>query len=247
MISPLTSAPPDLGSDPASGRRRLLRFDRVERATHWCTALLFAILMLTALPLYFVQVESLVGRRELVAQIHTWAGVALPVPLLLSLAGPWGAGLRRDIRRVNLWRADEVRWLRTLGRQGIARPDKFNPGQKLNTLFTAGAIVVMVATGSILKWYRFFPLDWRTGATFVHDVLALGIFLVVAGHVLFALTHPGALRSMFRGWVTEAWARRHAAGWLAESEAGWLAEDEAGWLAENATPATDDPVPDALP
>ena len=69
----------------------------------------------------------------------------------------------------------------------------------------------------------------------------------IAGHVLFALTHPGALRSMFRGWVTEAWARRHAAGWLAESEAGWLAEDEAGWLAENATPATDDPVPDALP
>lgn len=174
--------------------------------------------MATALPLYFVQVESFVGRRELVAEIHTWAGVALPVPLIVSLVGPWGAQLRRDIRRVNLWTASEVRWLRSLGQRELPRPDKFNPGQKLNALFTVGAIVVMLATGSILKWYRFFPLEWRTGATFVHDVLALGIFLVVTGHVAFALTHRDALRSMFRGWVTEAWARGHASGWLEEEQ-----------------------------
>src|SRR5208282_6512954 len=101
----------------------------------------------------------------------------------------------------------------------IPEPDKFNPGQKLNALFTAGAIVVMLGTGSILKWYRFFPLDWRTGATFVHDVLALLIFIVVFGHIAFALTHRDALRSIFRGWVTESWARRHASGWLKEEEA----------------------------
>ncbi len=194
----------------------MLRFDRAERAAHWGTASLFAVLMLTALPLYFVQVESFVGRRELMAQIHTWAGVALPFPLLISLAGPWGAMLRRDIRRVNLWTSGEVRWLRSLGRRNLPQTDKFNPGQKLNALFTAGAIVVMLATGSILKWYRFFPLDWRTGATFVHDVLALAIFVVVTGHVAFALTHRDALRSIVRGWITEGWARRHASGWLTE-------------------------------
>ena len=197
-------------------RPRLLRFDHAERATHWATATLFFILMATALPLYFVQVESLVGRRALIAEIHTWAGVALPVPLIVSLLGPWGSRLRRDIRRVNLWTAGELRWLRSLGRERIDAPDKFNPGQKLNALFTGGAIVVMLATGSILKWYRFFPLDWRTGATFVHDVLALSVFLVVTGHIAFALTHPGALRSMFTGWVTEPWAERHASGWLDE-------------------------------
>jgi formate dehydrogenase subunit gamma len=196
----------------------VLRFDGVERICHWATAALFAILMATALPLYFVQIESLVGRRALLADIHTWAGVALPVPLILSLAGPWGTRLRRDLRRVNLWTTAELRWLRTLGRQHLDAPDKFNPGQKLNALFTGGAIVVMLGTGSILKWYRFFPLDWRTGATFVHDVLALGIFLVVTGHVAFALTHPEALRSMLSGSVSRAWARRHASGWLAEEQ-----------------------------
>jgi formate dehydrogenase subunit gamma len=204
---------------PLIGSRRILRFDRVERAAHWANAVLFGILMATALPLYFVQIDQFVGRRVLVENIHTWSGVALPVPLIISLAGPWGERLRRDVRRFNLWTASELRWLWSLGRRQIDEPDKFNPGQKLNALFTAGAIVVMLGTGSILKWYRFFPLDWRTGATFVHDVLALAIFIVVFGHIMFALTHRDALRSIVKGWVTESWARRHASGWLQQEEA----------------------------
>jgi formate dehydrogenase subunit gamma len=199
--------------------RRILRFDRVERAAHWANALLFGILMATALPLYFVQVESFVGRRALVAEIHTWAGVALPIPLIICLAGPWGKQLRRDVRRFSLWTTAEIRWVRSLGRQRLTHPDKFNPGQKLNALFTAGAIVVMLGTGSILKWTRFFPLSWRTGATFVHDVLATAVFVVVFGHIAFAVTHRDALRSMFKGWVTESWAKRHASAWLKEQQA----------------------------
>jgi formate dehydrogenase subunit gamma len=198
--------------------RRVLRFDRVERAAHWANAVLFAILMATALPLYFGQVEAIVGRRALVAEIHLWCGVALPVPLIISLAGPWGARLRRDMRRINVWTTEEIRWLWSLGRQPLRAPDKFNPGQKLNAIFTAGAIVVMLATGSILKWFRFFPLSWRTGATFVHDVFAAAVFLVVFGHIAFALTHRDALRSMFKGWVTESWAKRHATAWLNEEQ-----------------------------
>ena len=92
------------------GSRHVLRFDRVERAAHWANALLFGILMATALPLYFVQVETIVGRRALIAEIHTWCGVALPVPLIISLAGPWGARLRSDVRSFNLWTRSEIRW-----------------------------------------------------------------------------------------------------------------------------------------
>ena len=195
---------------------RVVRFDRTQRSVHWATAVLFGILMATALPLYFASIGSLVGRRELVAQIHLWAGVALPVPLVVALIGPWGARLRRDIRRFNVWTTDEIRWLRTLGRAGGPVVDKFNPGQKLNAIFVASAIVVMLATGCVLKWFRFFPLDWRTGATLVHDVFALAVFVVVFGHVVLALTHRDALRSIFRGWVSRGWARRHAPQWLEE-------------------------------
>lgn len=194
---------------------RILRFDRVQRSAHWANALLFGILMATALPLYFGSLADIVGRRHLIAQIHLWAGIALPIPMVVSLIGPWGARMRRDARRINRWSREEIRWLRSLGRTSTEL-DKFNPGQKLNAIFTAGVIVVMLATGSMLQWFRFFPVTWRTGATFVHDVFAFAIFFVVFGHLAFALTHPQSMRSMIKGWVTENWAARHAAAWLKE-------------------------------
>jgi formate dehydrogenase subunit gamma len=195
---------------------RVLRFDRVQRTAHWANATLFGILMLTALPLYFASLSDVVGRRALVANIHVWSGIALPVPVVISLLGPWGATMRRDIRRINVWTSDEVKWLRQLGRNAPRVVDKFNPGQKLNAIFVGGSILVMLGTGFVLKWFGFFPVSWRTGATFVHDVLALAIFVVVIGHILFALTHPESFRSMLKGWVSEAWAARNAPGWLKE-------------------------------
>ena len=192
---------------------RIVRFDAVQRAAHWANAVLFGILMATALPAVLrIALPTLIGRRALVEEIHLWAGIALPVPLLVTILGPWGAQFRRDLRRINVWTRDEVTWLKALGRKAPQVVDKFNPGQKLNAIFIGAAIVVMLATGAMLKWFRFFPVDWRTGATFVHDVFAFAIFFVVAGHVLFALAHPEALRSMIKGWVTKAWAARTRAG-----------------------------------
>jgi formate dehydrogenase subunit gamma len=204
---------------------RILRFDRVQRTAHWANALLFGILMLTALLLYFPGLSGIVGRRALVVNIHVWTGIALPVPLLISLLGPWGARMRRDLRRVNKWTRDEIAWLWALGRRAPRVVDKFNPGQKLNSLFVGGSIVVMLATGIVLKWFQFFPVSWRMGATFVHDVLAFAIFVVVIGHIIFALAHPESMRSMVKGWVTEGWAARHAPAWLRE-ETGEMEEDQ---------------------
>jgi formate dehydrogenase gamma subunit len=202
----------------------LVRFDRIQRTAHWVNAFLFGILMLTALPLYFSSISDAIGRRALVADIHLWTGVALPVPLIISLLGPWGVQFRRDVRRINQWTRDEIVWLKELGHRAPPVVDKFNPGQKLNAIFTGGAIVVMLATGFMLKWFRFFPVSWRTGATFVHDVFAFAIFAVVVGHIIFALTHWDSLRSMIKGWVSEAWAARHASAWLAEEKARVEAE-----------------------
>ena len=68
----------------------------------------------------------------------------------------------------------------------------------------------------MLQWFRFFPVSWRTGATFVHDCFAFAIFLVVFGHIAFAISHRDALRSMVKGWVTEKWAASHAEAWWRE-------------------------------
>jgi len=195
---------------------RLARFDRAERALHWANAVLFGLLLGTAALLYVGQLAALVGRRELVRQVHVVSGLLLPVPLILALVGPWRRGLMADLRAFNRFDGDDIRWLRTRGRDRTVRLHKFNPGQKLNAAFVAGSIGVMLATGSIMFWFGPFPLAWRTGATFVHDWTAIAIGLVVAGHIWMAVGDSDSLRAMVRGWVPAWWAQTHRPRWYTE-------------------------------
>jgi formate dehydrogenase subunit gamma len=197
---------------------RLLRFDGVQRTAHWVNAVLFGIVMFTAIPLYFGSFFGVTFPRHVIEEIHLWSGLMLPVPILISLLGPWGRQMREDVHRFSYWTRSELRWLTSLGRSGLVA-DKFNPGQKANALFVGSSIVVMWATGFILQWFRFFPVSWRTGATTTHDLFAFALFAVVGGHVLMAVTHPESLGSMLDGTISERWAERHAKAWLDEKRA----------------------------
>jgi formate dehydrogenase subunit gamma len=202
-------------SRPAE-RQRLVRFDAGERVLHWVNAALFLTVMSTAAVLYVGPLSAAVGRRELIRQIHVWCGIALPVPVLITLAGRWGRGFRADVSRLNRWTKDDRRWFRTLGRDPYVQLGKFNPGQKLNAAFLAGALVVMIGSGSIMRFFEPFPDAWRTGATSVHDWFALGIGLSVLGHIAIALRDPIAMRAMRSGLVPESWARKRRPRWYEE-------------------------------
>jgi formate dehydrogenase subunit gamma len=227
----------------------LLRFDRVERTAHWANAVLFFVLIGTGAILYIGQLSVLVGRRVLIVDIHVYSGLALPVPVLVSLAGSWGKGLREDLSRFNRWTADDVRWLRMAvkarpvreaGRDQLAL-GKFNSGQKLNAVFVGAVIVVMLATGVVMHWFSPWPLSWRTGATFVHEWLALAVLVVVSGHILYALRDPAALRSMVKGTISRRWALRNAPAWVDELDAQALAAKSAQ-KAKTAAASRDAPV-----
>ncbi|MGH9121583.1 MAG: cytochrome b/b6 domain-containing protein [Acidimicrobiales bacterium] len=216
---PSTSPPAETKASPP-----LSRFDGLERAVHWINAGLFLILILTGAALYFEPLMALVGRRALMERIHIDAGLALPVPIVFALAGSWGKRMRADLRRFNRWTEDDGMWLRVTFRgraeRAAARVNlkegKFNAGQKLNAAFTGGAILVMLGTGAIMRWFHPFPLSWRTGATFVHNWLFVAIVVVIVGHVAFALSDRDALGSMFTGRISDDWARRRAPGWWQE-------------------------------
>jgi formate dehydrogenase subunit gamma len=197
---------------------RFDRFDRVERLAHWTTAALVGVLLFTGAALYAGPISTLVGQRYLVETIHLCAGLALPLPLLVGLAGRWGRRLRGDLHRLGRFDDQDRRWLRRSTRDQ-ARLGKFNPGQKLNAAFLGSAIVVMLGTGILLKWYSLVNLDIRTGVTFVHDWVAIGIFVSVAGHIFLAMRDPIALGGMWRGTVTARWARTERPRWY-EAETG---------------------------
>ena len=146
------------------------------------------------------------------------------------------AAARVDSSRFNRWTKDDRRWFRTLGRDPYVQLGKFNPGQKLNASFIAGVIVIMLGTGSVMNWFHYFPVDWRTGATFVHDWVAVILFVVVVGHIGFALADPDSLGSMLRGTVDARWARGHHPRWY-EEETGSDAEGVGGELAGHLDPS----------
>jgi formate dehydrogenase subunit gamma len=189
------------------------RFDRTERWLHWANATLVGVLVATGAILYWGELSSIFGRRALFKEIHVIAGLCLPIPFLLALPGRRGRRLRRDLGVLNRFSPDDIRWLRSRGADPTVRLGKFNPGQKLNTAFVGAALVTMLATGLVLRFFNPFPLAWRTGATFIHDWTALGLGLAITGHVYLAVADPDALRGMLHGTVPTWWARQHRPRW----------------------------------
>lgn len=196
-------------------KRSILRFDLTERIVHWSNATLFFILIVTGASLKVGSLSTLVANRHAVKTIHVYAGLLLPIPILVAIFLRSGKQLRTDLARMNRWTKDDKRWWSRSQRPNV-QLGKFNPGQKLNTVFIGAVIVVMLMTGSIMRWFKPFPDSWRTGATFVHDSTWLVLLFVIAGHIAIALRDPASIRSMLRGWIPESWARRERPEWWAE-------------------------------
>ncbi|MGG7574823.1 cytochrome b/b6 domain-containing protein [Streptomyces sirii] len=206
------SRPPE----QAAARPRVPRFTRAEHRVHRATATLMAVCVLTAGCLYLPFLAQLVGRRALMVTVHEWSGLLLPVPLLLGLAS---RALRADLRRLNRFGPHDRRWLRAAVRRRGDRPaGKFNAGQKLYAAWLAGAVLVMLGTGLLMWFTGLAPLVWRTGATFVHDWLALALVLVIAGHVGRAYGDPESRRGMRTGSVDARWAAREHPLWRPEGK-----------------------------
>ncbi|MFI8349469.1 cytochrome b/b6 domain-containing protein [Streptomyces sp. NPDC085596] len=199
---------------PAHTSARVHRFTPAERWVHRTSAALMALCVATAACLYVPQLAVLVGRRELVVRVHEWAGLALPVPVLLGLVS---RAFRADLGALNRFGPHDRRWLRAAlhrDRRHSARPaGKFNAGQKIYTAWIAGAVLVMLGTGLMMWFTHLTPLLWRTSATFVHDWLALTVGVVLAGHIGKALGDPEARRGLRTGAVSREWAEREHPLW----------------------------------
>jgi formate dehydrogenase subunit gamma len=188
-------------SEPAS---RVRRFSRAERWIHRTTAALTGVCVSSAAALYLPQLAELVGRRHLVVTVHVWSGLLLLVPFLLGLGS---RAFRADLRILNRFGPHDRIWLRSaLRRRGPRPAGKFNAGQKVYAAWLAGAVLVLLGTGLLMWCTGLAPLVWRTGATFVHDWLALALGLVLAGHIGKALGDPEARRGMRTGFVARWWA-----------------------------------------
>lgn len=194
------------------------RFTRAERYTHRSLAIIMFVLIATAAALYIPDISAVVGNRDLVKTIHSYAGFILPIPLLLAL---FSLAFRRDASELNRFHPRDWAWIKRKPyspNPATIYPTreygKFNAGQKLNSAFTVGAITLMFGTGLVMFFSSLFTDDIRTGATFVHDWLALAIVIVVAGHTYKAFSDAQARMGMRSGNVPYSWAKTHYPEWV---------------------------------
>jgi formate dehydrogenase subunit gamma len=189
------------------------RFSRTERALHWIHAAAFFALLGTGLVLYVPSLSTLVARRPLVKDLHVYTAVAWIVALAVVLVLGDRRRLRRTLRELDLFDADDRLWL-----QRIPRPQgRFNAGQKLNAALTA-AFALLFAVSGFLLWLGERDTRFRFANTILlHDGLMYVSLVLLVGHLYLALIYPAtrhALRGMTLGSVRRDWAYRHHRKWI---------------------------------
>ena len=209
---------------------RVLRFNRTERAVHAVQAASFLILLFTGLSISWAALEGLIGHRELLRQIHlTTAFFFVFGPALVALAGD-RLSIREDIRDVDRWSRDDVRWLKSPATEpGPDTPPvgRYNTGQKLNAIFTVYCTLAFGVSGLILWQNRRFPFSLVSQANTLHQWLTYLALIVFLGHLYLSVVHPAtraALSGIITGTVPAAWAARHHPLWrpqAAESGLRW--------------------------
>jgi formate dehydrogenase subunit gamma len=205
-------------SSSAPGEPTADRFDATERLFHWGFAIPFLLTFLTGLGLYFPELAKLAGNRELVRDVHRFAGLfTVLLPAVVLLLGD-RRNLRRDVHDIDLWSRDDRQWFRAWlwrkigGRDRLPPQGRFNSGQKFNAVLTAGCLFWLSLTGLIIFPGIHPPFWLLSNSRNLHDLAWIVLTPAVLGHVFLAAiykpTRPG-LSGIITGRVPLAWLREH--------------------------------------
>ncbi len=204
--------------------RTLPRWSLAERVLHWYTAVLFILLAVTGLSLLF-------GRAVLIPVLgasgfSAWAQFSIYVHNYL---GPFFvAGVVLEIIawiRFNLPEKTDWDWLKQgggmVGKGKHPHAGRINAGEKLFT-FWIGLVVLGIAvsiTGLfLLGWIGSGMRETMQIANVVHSVTAVIYVAIMLGHIyLGAWGVQGAFEAMWKGEVSEEWAKQHHDKWYDEA------------------------------
>lgn len=206
-----------MASNPTPGQ--VVRFNRTQRWVHATQGITFLILLLTGLAISITSLETLIGHRALLREIHlSTAFFFVFGPAIVALAGD-RLSIFQDFRTVENFSHDDVEWLKHPATEPDASTPpqgRYNAGQKLNAVFTVYSTVAFGVTGIILWQNRRFPFELVSQANTVHTWLAYLALAVFLGHLYLSVVHPAtraSLRGIVFGTVGKSWARRHHPAW----------------------------------
>lgn len=201
----------------------MTRFTKGERISHWVHAVSFFTLLFTGLVIVFTGVQPLFGSGiQVLRWIHRIVGVtaAAVIVLMFFVGNPkyhwewlklvfhWGKG---DIQHVSAFPKEFFG-----GYGNYPAQDKFNGGEKINSMFTIFGTTILFCSGMIMWFAPHFPAALVRWMYPVHDLAAFMVATAIIGHMYLALIHPMnrlALSGIINGKVPEKFVRVHYGKW----------------------------------
>ena len=211
------------------GGDKTLRFNTGERISHWVHAIAFFTLLFTGLGVcntFFLPAMSVFGGIEVTMIIHRVAAVIFIVVCgLLFFVGDT-SGHRYWLKAVFTWGESDIKHVMTFPKEffgfntdGKFPPqDKFNGGEKINSLFTIFGSIFITLSGIVMWFNTFFPAGLVRWAYPVHDLAAFMMATAITGHLYLAIIHPKsnpALKGIITGYVKTSFAKHHYGKWYA--------------------------------
>jgi len=190
---------------------RILRYTFGERLMHWCAGVSYVYLLFTGLafwsPWLFWMAVAL-GGGTISRELHPWAGLVFFLSTIWMYR-TWASQMHETKVDKEWWHALPHYIMNEDDR--VPKIDRFNGGQKslFWGFFWCGLLLLL--SGLVLWFPQEIPWSLRYLryiAVIVHPVTALLTIALFMIHLYMGLAvEGGALHSMVRGDVSQAWAR----------------------------------------
>lgn len=206
---------------------KVFRFTTPERVSHWVHTVSYFMLLLTGLVIFIPGggiLGPLFGGANVSRILHRI--FAVPYALLSLPILYFGAKkqAREWFRLMFTWTKEDVVFFlgympELMGRHNPNLPesDKFNAGEKFNSLLTFLTGIGLTLSGIIMWFPAAFP-KWLVRLAYpIHDLCWLGMTAMLVIHIFLSVFHPrmrAALEGMLNGWVDTGFAREHYPKWF---------------------------------
>lgn len=148
----------------------------------------FTICFLTSMVLYVGPLEGFFGHREWFRETHVISGVLSVAIVLVGFTPVLGSEMVDLWRTLMFWSEDDSRWFHTWMKtrhRPQSEIQKLNGGQKVASAVIGASMLVLLVSGLILRFFRYFPLWMRAGSTLAHTSFFYLLSVVVVAHISF--------------------------------------------------------------
>jgi len=195
------------------------RYRPMQRAAHWLFTLVFFVLLFSGLAL-FVPAVSVWAASTTGRLVHRIAAVVLMLtPVFYFLTDR--EGLAQLVKDSFFYDQDDRAWFRRFvpyvfgNARNLPPQGRINAGEKLHHAAIIIGFLVISITGLMLWFWETIPAALRLVTLLVHDAAMAALALLTIGHVFFVFVY-GAFSGMWKGYVTERYARLEHPKWLAQ-------------------------------